>query len=71
VAVEFGRGGFWCCHGGLGLCRGLGWLNRWLEVDFVYWVCCGWVFGGGGWAVVGFSVVVVLRWLGLPAWAWA
>uniref|UniRef100_A0A2N9I9K9 Uncharacterized protein n=1 Tax=Fagus sylvatica TaxID=28930 RepID=A0A2N9I9K9_FAGSY len=62
------RGGFWCCHGGLGLCRGLGWLNRWLEVDFVYWVCCGWVFGGGGWAVVGFSVVVVGLWLGFRWW---
>ena len=78
-AAEIGLG-WWVCigfvdsvglglyGGGLGLCRGLGWLNRWLEVDFVYWVCCGWVFGGGGWAVVGFSVVVVGLWLGFRWW---
>uniref|UniRef100_A0A2N9IE97 Protein FAR1-RELATED SEQUENCE n=1 Tax=Fagus sylvatica TaxID=28930 RepID=A0A2N9IE97_FAGSY len=67
-AVEIGLGWWVCigfvdsvglglCGGGLGLCRGLGWLNRWLEVDFVYWVCCGWVFGGGGSSVVGLAGV--------------
>jgi hypothetical protein len=49
--------------------QGCEWRWNLVEVGFRWWwLGCGWVFDGGGWAVVGFSVVVVGLWLGFRWW---